>query len=199
VIYSFVLCSWNLEGWATAIGEFLIAGVIYWELEETRRAAFETEATNRENYEARGCIYSRFFDVEGTTLAEKSETFRKLIWEDPQLRGKCERNIVLFSRLGQMRRYTLFHRRAYMKLFPHAVVLFWMMLQPFIEERRRLTGERWASDFKDLTAMCLGYLLENPEIELCLFDSDRKRKSDFKILRSDLLRLQGELTSAKRK
>jgi hypothetical protein len=199
VIYSVALFSWNLAEWATAGAELLIAAVIYWEVEETRRTSFQTEAANKENYDARGDIYSEFFNVEGKSVAEKSEKFCQRIWEVKELKEKCERSIILFNRLGQIRRYALLHRRDYIRLFPNTVVLFWIMLQSYIEERRGLTGEWWARDFRDLTESCLRYLLKNPDPKLCLYDNDRKRRKDLVIPRSDLVRLQEELAPSKRK
>jgi hypothetical protein len=79
------------------------------------------------------------------------------------------------------------------------VVLFWMMLKPYIEERRALSGEWWGIDYSDLTEACVRHLLKNPNNKLCLYDSDRKRKKDLFVSVSDLQQLRGELISAKRK
>src|SRR5579859_6865921 len=124
----------NLAEWTTAGMEFLIGAVIYWELEENRRNTFQSEAANEMNYRARSKIYSEFFDTEGASIREKSHKFCQRIWEEKSLKRRCQRHILLFNRLGQIRRYALFHRRDYIRLFPHTVVLFWMMLQPYIEE-----------------------------------------------------------------
>lgn len=183
----------DLAAWATAAMELLIAVVIGWELEETRRNNFLTEASDSKNYESRGAIYSAFYKTEGDTVEEKSREFCKLIWEDADLKSKCERHIVLFGRLQQIRRYALTRRGEYIKVFPHTVVLFWIMLQPFIVERRALTGEWWASDFMKLAEKCLSYLLKKPDRKLWLYDSDRKRKKDLEISTSDLRRVQASL------
>jgi hypothetical protein len=199
LIHSVVLFSSNLAEWATAAMECLIAAVIYWELEENRRSNFQMEAANEINYRSRNDIYSDFFGTEGSSFREKSEKFCQRVWENKDLKSRCEQHILLFNRLGQIRRYALFHRRDYIRLFPHTVVLFWMMLQPYIEERRSLSGEWWGNDFRDLTEACLRYLLRNPDRKLCLYDGDRGRRNDLFIPTSDLRQLQELLISEKRK
>lgn len=184
--------------WATAVGEFLIAGVILWEMEENRRERFLAEAAQIGNYEARGKIYSAFYDTAGESIKDRSEEFCKRIWKEEkdntELKRSCEHQIVLFNRLGQISRRAWFYKRDYVKLFPHAVVLFWIMIRPYIVERRAMTGDWWASDFQQLTKQCLKFLFDdNPNAQLSLYDRDRQRKKDLIIPTSHLRELQDEL------
>jgi hypothetical protein len=126
-------------------------------------------------------------------MREKSINFCAQVWKDSKLKRKCELHILMFSRLGQIRRYALIRRGVYVRMFPHTVVLFWIMLKPYIEERRKLTGEWWGEDFMDLTAKCLKYLLKKRGRSLWLFDTDRIRKRELEITTSDLRLAQTEL------
>jgi hypothetical protein len=183
----------NYAEWATVFAELLIAAAILYELEENRRNNFFTEAADRKNYQARGKVYSAFFETEGNCVEDKSRKFCEQVWKDVKLKRQCERHILLFGRLEQIRRHALVRRSEYVRLFPHTVVLFWIMLQPYIEERRALTGEWWATDFIDLTERCLSYLLEKPDRKLWLYDSDRTRKKDLEISTDNLRRVQDSL------
>src|SRR6266436_4774153 len=113
----------------TAACEFLIAFVIWWEMEVNRREGFLARAAEFENYEDRGKIYQAFYYTSGESIQDKSREFCKRIWNDTNgdidLKKSCERQIVLFGRLGQIRRRAWVYKRDYVKLFPHAVILFW--------------------------------------------------------------------------
>ena len=192
----------NVAEWATAVGEFAIAAVIMWEMEENRRERFLAEAAHMENYVDRGKIYSAFYETEGDSIEERSAEFCKRIWkageENSSLKNRCERQIVLFNRLGQIRSRAWLHRRDYVKLFPHAVVLFWIMIRPYIVERRGMTGDWWASDFQRLTERCIEFLFDgNPNAHLTLYDSNRERKKDLIIPTSRLRELQDELKATR--
>jgi len=187
----------NFAEYATAAMEFLIAFVIWWELEENRRNTFLSEASGKEVYEGRGRVYSAFFNIEGSSIEEKGERLSQRIWKEEAFKSDCERQIVFFNRLGQIRRYALFHKRDYVKLFPHTVVLFWIMLEPYIESRRALTGEWWASDFMELTGECLRFVLEGADPKLYVYDSDRDRKKDLVVSASDLRRVQERIAAAR--
>jgi hypothetical protein len=190
--------------WATAVGEFVIAGVILWEMEVNRREWFLAKAGQIGNYADRGKIYSAFYDTNGESIEDRSTEFCKRIWkedkENAKLKSRCERQIVLFNRLGQISRRASFYKRDYVKLFPHAVVLFWIMIRPYILERRAMTGDWWASDFQQLTKQCLEFLFdENPNAHLSLYDRNRERKEDLIIPTSHLRKLQDELNHARPK
>lgn len=194
----------NIPEWGTAIGEFLIAGVIWWEMEENRRERFMVEAAQIANYQDRGKIYSAFYDTDGESIQERSAEFCKRIWREEEsnaeLKTSCERQIVLFNRLGQISRRAWFYKRDYVKLFPHAVVIFWIMLKPYIVNRRGMTGDWWGSDFEQLTKRCLEFLFdENPNAHLSLYDHNRERKKDLIIPTSHLRELQVELSLPQQK
>lgn len=185
----------NLGEWIGAGAELLVAFVILWELEEHRRSSFHDEAADSESYEARGEVYEEFFQTKANSIAEKSEAFCAQLWKEKWLKRRCEEHIVPFSRLGQIRRYSLFFKTDYLELFPHTVVLFWIMLEPYITVRRRLTGKWWATDFMKLTFDCLGFLLKDPDATLSFYDSDRTKANDIVITRTELVRLKEGLAN----
>jgi hypothetical protein len=187
----------------TAIGEFAIAIVIVWEMEENRRDRFLTEAAKIKNYADRGRIYAAFHATPRETVEAKSREFCKRIrlsgGDAPKLKLSCERQIVLFGRLAQIKRRALFYRRDYVKLFPHAVVLFWIMVNPYVKERREMTGEWWASDFESLARDCLEFLLrEKSDVKLIIYGSDRQSQRDFVIAHDYLTELRSQLRSKSR-
>jgi hypothetical protein len=189
----------NVAEWVTAGSELLIAAVIFLELEEGRRDKFLAEAANMENYIDRGKIYAAFYDTDGDSIGDRSKRFCERIWkrekEDIELKKSCERQIVLFNRLGQIRRHAWLFKDDYVKLFPHAVVLFWIMVEPYIEERRAMTGGWWGRDFEQLTRKCLRFLLKDTDARLYLYDEDRSRKKDLEIPTNELRRLEKKLRS----
>jgi hypothetical protein len=191
--------------WLTALGELAIAVVIWWEMEENRRERFQTEAAKIQNYEDRGRIYAAYYDTAGASIRQRSEEFCRRIWREQNaaegevdLKTSCERQIVLFNRLGQISRRALFYKNDYLKLFPHAVVLFWIMLGPYIAERRAMTGNWWASDFEELTRECLKFLFKaDANAHLTLYDRNRERGEDLTIPTTQLRDLQAELSRRK--
>jgi hypothetical protein len=191
----------GLAEWTTAAGEFLIALVIWWEMEVNRREGFLERAAEFTNYEDRGKIFLAFYDTSGESIQDKSREFCRRIWRDvngeTDLKRSCERQIVLFGRLGQIRRRAWVYKGDYVKLFPHAVILFWIMTAPYVNERRGMTGEWWASDFEFLTKKCLDFLLsKNPKAQLTLYG--RAPEAEKLIVSTgDLRELQNELRRSK--
>jgi hypothetical protein len=183
--------------WATAGAEVLIAVVIWWEMEENRRDSFLKEAAKIGSYRNRGKINSAFYNTDGESVGNRSKTFCDQIWklkrDDDDLKKSCEEQIVLFNRLGQIRRRAWIYKNDYVQLFPHAVVLFWMIVEPYLETRRAMTGEWWSRDFRELTKECLRFLLKDPNARLYVYDRDRERRNDFVITTVELRRLEDRL------
>jgi hypothetical protein len=185
--------------WATAGAEVLIAGVIWWEMEVNRRDNFLKEAATIGNYNNRRKINSAFYATDGESVEIRSKRFCERLWssekDDDVLKDSCEEQIVLFNRLGQISRHRWFYRDDYVELFPHAVVLFWMLVEPYIEMRRALTGEWWARDFRELTRECLRFLLKDSNAKLYLYDRAGARRNDFVITTVELRQLKDRLTA----
>ena len=124
-------------------GELIVAGVILWELDENRRVNFLTQAASQDMYEGRAEIYDEFMSFGGDGPA-KSEELRKLMWRSSVFKKKCDAHILLFETLGGPANFAFFDRlfglNQFVSVFPHSVVAFWYMLQPYIEERQKRTG-----------------------------------------------------------
>lgn len=178
----------NWAEWATAFGEAAIAYVILREMEDNRRDRFLAEAAKIQNYRNRGKLYSAFYNTGGQSTEEKARRFCDDIWKnDGALRRSCEQQIVLLNRLGQIRRHASLFKEDYVTLFPHAVVICWVVLEPYIAKRRKMTGDWWAMDFERLAGLCLDFVLDNcPAATLRL--SDPKHEKDDFVIRTDELR-----------
>lgn len=194
----------NIAESFTAAFEFLIAAVIFWEMEENRRDRFQSEAADIKLYESRRKVYDAFYGTEGEDIRSRSETFCNRIWkvradEDAELRRGSEQQIVLFNRLGQILRRASIYRTDYIRLFPHAVILFWVILEPYIQKRRTMTGEWWACDFEQLTKECLLFVLEKPDAKIGLYDKDPVRNKNFVLNTDELRRLEARLRDTRGK
>jgi len=116
----------------TLLADLLIAGAIYYEIEETRASTFLSEAYG-EAYKQRPKIYDRFVATPGNTITERAAAFRDVIYKDPQLREACELQLIHFSRFHYMLRRSVFHKNLMVKWFPHVLVKLWIMLSPYVE------------------------------------------------------------------
>jgi hypothetical protein len=92
----------NLAEWAGFVGELVVAAAIVWELDETRRFNFLSEVSAPDIYKARAEIYQEFVAAKGNSLAEKSETIRQQIWSSSDFKEKCDRQILLFEKVGTL-------------------------------------------------------------------------------------------------
>lgn len=155
---------WSALGiWIGAAMEGVVAFVILYEVEQHRRSAFLEQATGEEMFKQRRDIYGEFLALNSTSLEERSEAFRKLLWVKPDLRDKCDRQIVLFSKLGELLTPKpiswVISNKSVLQWFPHSVVILWVILNPYIQERRKNLGEWWAKSFSDFTGACVQSLL----------------------------------------
>jgi hypothetical protein len=186
---------WGKAEWAATVGEFAVAYVIVREMEEGRREKFFERSANMDNYRDRAYIYSEFFDTNADSIPGRSEAFCKRIreaakteafvktdnadencrpkdGEKPNLKTSCERQIVLFGNLGQIRRRAWLFGDDYVEIFPHAVVGLWIMFLPYVRVRRDRTGKWWAKDFERLAADCLDFLLKDPKARITIYGRD---------------------------
>ena len=79
--------------WGSTVGEFLIAGVIYYELEENRIATFLRDVQSAEFLKDRREIYEAYVGDAASSdasLKTRAEAFTKKLAEDAELRSKCD-------------------------------------------------------------------------------------------------------------
>ncbi len=187
----------NLAEWAGFVGELVVAAAIVWELDETRRFNFLSEASSPKMYKVRGEIYNAFMDADGKSISEKSEAIRKRIWSDPKFKGDCDEQILLFEKVGTLARYALFdrlfQRNQFVSVFPHAVIAFWVMLQGYMRDREERTGLWWAQNFRRLTLGCVGYILTQKEPRVRIHSATGAKTEDLTIDKRELLQLRSQL------
>jgi hypothetical protein len=174
------------------LGELVVAAAILWELEETRRVNFISESASKQMYEERAEIYETFMAVPGNAAA-KAEALHQLIRTDPKIKKACDRQILLFETLGGLARNTIFHRKQFISVFPHSVIAFWVMLQPYIKERERRTGPWWAQNFREFMVKCIGFILEQKEPRVRIHNASRDESEDLIIDASELRLLRSRI------
>jgi hypothetical protein len=101
--YAFYQVDWASIGiWVSAAMELAVALVILYEVEQHRRASFLEEASREEHLKEKREIYKLFLETEGATVEAKTEEFCRSLWDNPDLRGKCDTQLVLFNKLGYL-------------------------------------------------------------------------------------------------
>lgn len=194
------LCTidWSALGiWISAGAELLVALVILYEVEQQRRSSFLEEASQIEPFDERTSIFAAFLDASGTTASEKSEAFCESLWKDPTLRKKCDRQIVLFTRLGHLLTPRLFSwivsNESILGWFPQSAAILWLILRPYIQERRRRSGRWWAKEFERFVAASVDFLFRNGVETLQMYHPERSN-SLFPISKEELRRIQTEIS-----
>jgi len=178
--------------------EFLVALAILYEVEQHRRSSFLEDASQDTRFSEREEIYQLFLEAEGTTVDEKSEAFCCSLWANPDLRGKCDRQLVLFSKLGHLLNPRpiswVMRNKSVLQWFPQSVVILWLILAPYICERRKRAGKWWAKPFSDFTAASVKFLLGQRDQPLQMFD--RRGNVALEIPRERLEKIEMQIKSA---
>jgi hypothetical protein len=147
-------------GWATVLAEVFVGCVIYLELEQNRRTAFLEKATNEDANQDRREIYKTFLAMQGVaTLDERSAAFVRLMLStpaetvngEPTLKKRCDRQIALFNNLGITVGEWYSRSAPLVKIFPHAAIYIWIVLHPYIIQRREDTGDWLAKPLLEFT------------------------------------------------
>ena len=155
-------------GWATVLAEVFVGCVIYLELEQNRRTDFLEKATQEEANQDRREIYKTFLAMEGvTTLDERSAAFVRLMLStpaetvnnQPTLKKRCDRQIALFNNLGITVGEWYSWSAPLVKIFPHAAIYIWIVLHPYIIQRRQDTGDWLAKPLLQFTLKCVTFVL----------------------------------------
>jgi hypothetical protein len=155
-----VFSSDRLVMWLTFVAELIVAWVIYLELETTRRTNY-IAATNRdEANEARGFIYSKYLEITAPTLEERSKLFVARMYHDPELKLKCDRQIELFNSLGLIISSWFTQKKSYVRIFPHAAIYIWIILQQYIVSRRSDAGQFFAEPMLTFALRCTKFLIK---------------------------------------
>jgi hypothetical protein len=182
----------------SAIAEVLVAWVIYYELEGGRLDQFLSDSDSY--VEDRQRIYRAFCGLGDISLKEKREAFKELLerGEDEKLRSSCHQVIRLVSRIGAR-----LPRIWWLKRTPvdwHVAALLWIVLGPYVEERRQEAGPTYAESFVRYALASTKRLLAQRRDTWIIRDPDRTRREDVQYSRKDVLAIRKELKlSLKRK
>jgi hypothetical protein len=122
------------------LGEFAIAFVIYYEIEENRAASFLSEVQSEKFYDHRKKLYEAYVRVLPleASLKERAEAFAEMLWKDGELRTLCDQQWGTVYRLRYAFRWSIFHRRAVEKWFPQVLIALWVMTNRYLREREGL-------------------------------------------------------------
>jgi hypothetical protein len=211
-VYEALACfykSSTVIGWATFAAEFLVAAVIYFELEQGRRQHFLEKATAEHADHDRREIYKTFVAIAGcSTLEERSAAFvRRMLATPPEpenvapsrngkvsLKTSCDRQIALFNDLGVTVGAWYSQSGPLVEVFPHAAIYIWIILHPYIIQRRKDTGKWLAKPLLKFTMECVAFVLkENGDRGLHLRNLDGT--DGLNISRDDLLNVEKQLAA----
>jgi hypothetical protein len=120
-----------------SIGEFAIAIVLYYELEENRASTFLANVQNPDFMSAGRKLYEAYVAVAqpGTSLKARAEAFKDKIEGDVDLRSSCDFQWINIDRLQYDLRNSLFHSRLLADWFPQVLVSLWVMTGLYVRDR----------------------------------------------------------------
>jgi len=129
-----------ITDWLSTLGEFSIAFVIYYEIEEQRVSSFLTDVQSKEFYKERKKIYEEYVRTgpADASVRERAELFEKKLWDDDKLRAICDLQWTYIYRLRFAVRRSIFHKSVVAKWFPQVLVSLWVMTNRYVRERERL-------------------------------------------------------------
>ena len=119
--------------WVGAVGEFLIAGVIYYELDENRASTFLANVQKETFLQQRRELYDEYVSTApGASLKTRAEEFGEKLKGDADLRSKCDVQWSNIDRLQFALRWSLFHRNLAARWFPQTLISLWVMTGPYV-------------------------------------------------------------------
>jgi hypothetical protein len=186
----------SYEAVFTACGvgaELLVAAVIWYEWEGGRLDQFLTDADQLAS--DRNAIYKAYCGLPRSDARAQSELFKELLEADSvgELLNHCHSNIRLLSRIGSRLPRVPWLRRT--PLDWHIPVLMWVILAPYIEERRREAGPSYADNFLRYALASTKRLLKQERDTWTIRDPDRNRNLDVIITRQFLVQIKKDLKS----
>jgi hypothetical protein len=163
VYHSF--CTVTTGEWLLFWAEIAVAAVIYFELEHSRRTAFLEKATGKSSDQERREIYASYFEVSDPAQSsdEHAKKFMDHLFANPTLKKKCDNEIALFNEIGFMISPWLTRKKPLVEIFPHAPVYVWMIVRPYVLQRRTDTGPYFACFYFNFTKRCLNYVIKHTD------------------------------------
>lgn len=152
-------------GWATVVAELVVAYVIYVELSASALQNFIQRTTEPSATEDRSDIYKAFMELlKHSNLDTASKAFAEKFNTDPCLKRKCDKQIAHFNALGIAIDHWFIRgtqERRIVQIFPHAPVLLWVILGPYIKQRRLDSGSWFATPLLKFTLASATFVIEN--------------------------------------
>jgi hypothetical protein len=184
----------NIGDWfvlVSALGEFIIAFVIYWEWEGNRLDQFLADAGS-ENVKRKE-IFKAYCGLELREGTPRNQMFKNILGsaERHELKDLCDENIRLFSRVGA--RLPIFPPLRNRALDWHVVVFLWEILGPYVEERRVAAGPSFAAPFLEYAFASVERLLRQKRNSWEIIDPDVIRNRNVTITREHLERMRDKL------
>ena len=156
------LVSQTLLSWLMVAAEILVALVIYLELEQNRRLSFLDKATGESADQDRRKIYEQYVQLgEFADLEQRSKAFVQKMYQDPELKLCCDRQIAIFNDLGITIEEWFSRKKPLVRVFPHAALHMWLILNPYILERRADSGDWFARPLLKFTLRCVKFVLKD--------------------------------------
>lgn len=195
------LATWIAEikpgEWILFGAELLVALVIYLELEHSRDSAFLTTITSEKSDCERRQIYSAYLDESGTKEEKAEKLHQRLAAGDP-IRTCCHNQIAMFESMGfEARRlrfvpWPRFVKRRYVSVFPHAPVFLWLIVRPYVRDRRSRTGPWFGHNALIFIERSISYVLKyRDELTLSLGDETKA----IKLTRAEMEAMRVELNA----
>jgi len=178
----------------SAIGEFAIAFVIYWEWEGNRLDRFLEDAADKNK--ERKKIFEAYCGLECGSSKARNQVFKEMLgsMDHSELRGLCDENVRRFSRIGA--RLPLLPCLRNRVLDWHVVVFLWEILGPYVEERRRTAGPSFAESFLEYALASVKRLLKQRRNKWVIIDPNVARKRNVEVTRERLVQMREELQSS---
>jgi len=173
------------------VAELIVAAVIWYEWEGGRLDLFLTDADQLAD--DRNAIYKAYCGLPQSDLRIRSERFKLLLDADTEgtILNPCHKNIRLLSRVGSRLPRVWWLRRT--PLDWHIPVLMWVILAPYIEERRKEAGPSYADNFLRYALKSTGRLLKQKRDTWIIRDPDRARNQNVTITRPYLVNIKKDL------
>jgi hypothetical protein len=180
--------------WLLFMSEIAVAAVIYFELEHSRRTAFLEKATGKDSDQERREIYAAYFEVSDISQSsdERANKFMGHLFSKLELKKMCDNEIALFNEIGFMISPWLTRKKPLVEIFPHAPVYIWLIVRPYVLQRRTDTGPYFACFYFNFTKRCLDYVIKRTN-GLHLRRPDGS--DGCRISKAELLRMREEIRS----
>ena len=148
--------------------EAAVAWAIVSESETTRRSHFIERTTKDERNKDRAAIYCTFLETKAADRKAQSREFVKTLWLDETLKRQCDSQIEMLNDLGLIIGSGLrWSEDFYVEIFPHAAVYMWVILEPYLKQRRDDAGPLFAKPMLTFMKKCVTLLInQGHEIKL---------------------------------